>query len=688
MAKHLLILVAVIAAITAAASVAARAGGILHVFPPQVEGETFAVARPTVLLSKTLVTVSEGATEFRFNQTFFNNNEYPVQGLFLMPLGPEPPRAEPDVNIDGITTPSRVFSPKDFFPLLKELTIRMHDPSLLGLAGQYVLVVRPVNMGVKQQRSFKVKYELRWASSRDELELAVALAGERYALGPVGELELRVRFKAARPIRSLFSPTHHLSMFRESPHRSQILVRSQGTRVLRDFLLVAFFSGDNLDVRVLTHREPGEPGAFLAAIAPPLAPSGASGPDKDVVFLLDCSGSMGTENLRVARSAVKFCLERLGPDDRFNIVTVGTRAEKMAPSLVQATSKNILDAVNHLNAIGDCGGTDLYNGIITALEQFQTRKRPSIVVVVGDGQSTVGITDPDRIVTDLRRNNRVDARFFVLAVGAHPDVALLDRIATATKGRSTQFSQHHDVESFMNRFFAGVSPPRVSGISLRFDIVKPEYVSPDPIPDLFGDDSVLVLGRYATKGNVNARVRLRGALQGKTQTVARFFQFPLSDPHHSYIPQLWAMRRLATLLETEWLKGADEAVRREAKELTERYGFRTPPRVEKFRRQGDSAGMPRDLGSLLWTLKKSVVPADVQSDAFRHVDGKVFRREETRWVDTRYRGDMPTTRVEFFGDEYFKLLEQTPELGPFLAIGPEVTIVDKERAVATMIRDR
>jgi len=348
-----------------------------------------------------------------------------------------------------------------------------------------------------------------------------------------------------------------------------------------------------------------------------------------------------------------------------------------------ASSKNVLDAVRHLNAVGDCGGTDLYNGLIAALEQFQTRRRPSIVVFAGDGQSTVGVTDSDRIVADVKRNNKADARFFVLAVGPRPDVALLDRIATATKGRSTQFSRHDDVESFMNRFFAGVSPPRVSGMVLRFDVVKPHHLSPEPIPDLFGDDSLLVLGRYATGTDVNARVRLQGALRGKTHTVTRFFKFPLSDSRHPYIPHLWAMRRLGTLLETEWLKGADEAVRREVQELTERYGFRLPPRAERFRREGDTTGMPRDLGGLLWTLRKSVVPSDVQSDAFRHADGRVFRRQGSRWVDTRYSADMSTASVEFLSDDYFRLLEQSPELGPFLAVGPEVTVVHNGSAFAT-----
>lgn len=664
---------------------AAFAGGILHVFPPRVDGEEFAVARPTVLLSRTLVTVSDDSIEFRVNQTFYNNNEYPVQGLFLVPLGKERPCSQPEVKLDGITASSQVLAVGDFFALLKELTIGMHDPSLLGLAGQYVLVVRPVNMGVKQQRSFKVQYEVRGSSAQGMQDLIVSLAGERYALGPVGELEIRVRYKVHVPIRNLFSPTHHLSVFRESPYRCQVAARSEGSRVQRDFRLITFFSGDDLDLRVLTHRTSGEKGSFLASVAPPVAARGSSVADKDVVFLMDCSGSMRTENLSLARAAVKFCLERLRPGDRFNIVTVGTRAEKMAPRLVPANAKNVLDAVRHLNAIGDCGGTDLYNGLIVCLEQFQTRRRPAIVVFVGDGQSTVGITDPDRMVADVKRNNKSDARFVVLAVGPQPDVALLDRIATATKGRSIQFPPHDDVDSFMNRFFAGVSPPRVSAIRLRFDLIKPEHLSPNPIPDLFGDEGLFVLGKYTTTADVNARVRLSGSLSGKAQTVTRFFRFPLSDPQHWYIPHLWAMRRVGALLETEWPKGADEAVRREVKELTTRYGFRTPPRAERLRRQGEATAMPKELGGLLWTLKKSVVPSDVQSDAYRHVDGKVFRRERDRWVDTQYDASMPTVPVRFLSDEYFKLLEQAPELGPFFAVGPDVTMVREGSAVAVTV---
>ena len=118
------------------------AGGILHVFAPELDGHAYAVARPAVLRSKSLITVSESTTEWRIDQTFYNNNEFPLKGIYLLPLGKTPPTDNPELAADLITTPGELLSPEQFFPTLKELTRSMNDPSLLGLAGQHVLVVK------------------------------------------------------------------------------------------------------------------------------------------------------------------------------------------------------------------------------------------------------------------------------------------------------------------------------------------------------------------------------------------------------------------------------------------------------------------------------------------------------------------------------------------------------------------
>ncbi len=159
-----------------------HSGGILHVFPPTFRDETFAVARPTVLLSRALITVSETSVEYRVDQTFFNNNDFPLDAIYLLPVDKEA-QAGADVSVNTTTTPYDVVSPEHFFPTLKELTDPTKDPSLLGLAGKRLIVVRGLHIGIRQQKSFRIQYTVPLRVENDQLELVLPLDGERYSLG-------------------------------------------------------------------------------------------------------------------------------------------------------------------------------------------------------------------------------------------------------------------------------------------------------------------------------------------------------------------------------------------------------------------------------------------------------------------------------------------------------------------------
>jgi Ca-activated chloride channel family protein len=664
-----------------------RAGGILHVFSPELHGRTFAVARPTVLLSRILVTVSDYSKEYRIDQTFYNNNEFSLEGLFLLPVQAHDFLSEPRVRVDGIETQPEIISWQSFFPTLKQLTTQMRDPSLLGLAGRDLLVVRPVNIGARQQKSFRITYSKPRFDNGDQLELLLPMDGERYSLGPVGEMEVRVRLKVSQPVRSIFSPSHHLSVYRESPRRCLITTRTVQEPVRNDFQLLTTFAGRGLDFRVFTHHTKGQRGAFMALLSPPpLPPRERRAGEKDLVFLLDASGSMSGTPEQIGKRAVTFCIERLQPGDRFNLLILGTRTKKMAETLLPATAQNVQRAVEFLNATEPKGGTDLYNGLIDGLEQLRSRRRPSVIVLVTDGQGTVGVSDPEAITKDLRRQNRVGARVFALAVGKQPQAAIVDRIATATKGVAWHVPPGADLKTFMNRFFNGVSPPRLRNVSLKFKGITPEQIEPDPIPDLFGRESLAILGRYDTKSDVSAQLRLSARQRNGAIRLVKKVTFPAADPDYPFIPALWAMRRLADLLEKEWLEGKDERIRRLIQRLVRRYGFRDPAPLGAAGRGPRSGNEMSHAGSMFWTLKKSHVVADIRSDAYRHARGKAFRRDNGRWVDTLYRSYMPTVNIEFLGDTYFSLLKQDPAMGACLAIGPEVTLVWGSTAIAVVAK--
>ncbi len=664
----------------------AGAGGILHLFPPVVEGRAYAVARPSILLSKTIVTVSDSSVAFRIDQTFLNNNEFPLEGIFLLPVEAGEFSTRPEVRINGELHPCEVVTGDDFFPNLREMAVSMQDPSLLGLAGKNLLVVRSLPMGVRQQKSLRVQYAKPSSVTDETLELLVPLDGERYCLGPVGEFEVQVRFKMSQPLRTVFSPTHHLSVLREAPHRCLVTVKSEAKSIRDDFRLLTTLSGESLDVKLLCHRTPGEKGFFLAFLEPPPLPRKTEDPPRDVVFLVDCSGSMGKDDLQLARSAVLAGLERLRSHDRFNVVTMATHTTRMRDRLVAASTEEVADAVRFVNAIRGGGGTDVYNSLIDALEQFTARNRACTIVLIGHARSTVGITNAETIIDHVRRTNRLGARIFTLAVGSRADVAVLDKIATTTRGSSFHLSAAEDSESALRRFFEGVVPPKVSQLSLEIDGIPPDGLYPHPVPDLFGQESVVVLGRYDEKSDKQCRVRLSGRIQGQRRTTSKILQFPMRETKWPYVPELWAMRRLAHLVDRTHLKGPEAETREQIAALNREFGFAALLGGGSLDNAAPSRSVYKQTESLLWRLKTSFVPADVRADQFRRVDAQLFHFREGRWIDTRYSPSMPTRTIESLSGEYFTLLKNEPALGPYLALGPDVTLVRDAEAIRVTLK--
>lgn len=656
-------------------------GGILHVFPPTYGRETYAVARPAVLLSRALVTVSESKLEYKLNQTFYNDNEFPLEGVFFLPLESAEALHDIEVKSDGISCPYTIVSSDDLFPMLKQLTRSMKDPSLLGLTGRDVLMVRPVSIGVREQKSFRIHYARSVAVPRDQFTLVLPLDGERYALGPVGKLEVRVRFKMSRPLRSVFSPSHHLTVFRESPNRCLVTARSTDKRTRDDFRLLATFSGEDLDVRILSHRLPGRPGTFMALIEPPLVPLESRDPRKDMVVILDSSGSMDGKSYEIAKTAVIAALERLGVGDRFGVITIGTRPERMSEGLVPATRENIAEAVRFVNAARNQGGTDLYNGLVNALEYFTTKDRPSVIMLISDGRCTVGMTKPETLLEHVRRYNRARARIFVLAVGRRADMAILDRLAVSSKGSSLHLEGTEDLDAAINGFLAGVSPPIVSDLSLAFQDISPYELVPSPLPDQLGSKGIVILGRYNEEHEAFPRIRIRGRVGGRYFSKTRTVKFPVSQRDHHYIPGIWAMRRVAQLLDRIRIEGSQKDLARRVRSLAEEFGLaipRLPTLVQASRLPTTAAADP---GKLLWHYKQSFTISDVTADGYQRVAGKTFRFQAGGWVDSAYRAAMPTRTVEFLHEDYFSLLKTKPFLGRFLALGPNVTVVDHARAI-------
>ncbi len=649
------------------------AGGVLHVSPPSVQNETFAIARQAVLVSRTIVTVTDSHIEYRIDQTFHNNNDFPLTGLFILPIGRVEHPEDLEIRVDGVISPAEVLSPEAFHPLLKELTLSMNDPSLLGLAGRTVAIIRPIHMGIRGQKTFRCQFKVPVTTESGGLDLTVPLDGEQYSIGVIGELDIRVRIKSSHPVRSLFSSSHTIAITRESPYRCMAATKITDKAVRQPFHLIVTFSDADPEFQVFTHRDNGKKGFFMVLIPPPIAPSKDRQPEKDVVFLIDASRSMGTADLAAAKRAVISGVERLRSGDRFNVIVVDTRTRMLFEKLVPLSEYNAARAVGFINALQRGGATDLYNSLIGALEQFNSRKRPGFVVFAGNGHGTVGITNPETILEHVQKNNRLRARVFTLGLGMHKDIAFLDRVAAFTKGASFNDQGKEDFESLLNRVFSTVSPPRMSEIQLEFPDISPEEVDPDPVPDLIGEENIVLLGRYSTKGDVPSKIKLKAKVQGRPKTVTKTIVFPETSARNTFLPGLWAMRRIGGLLQKERIRGAEYEMRDQLSGLAKEFGFRLP---------APGGPVQKELNELLWRFKTSYTQTDLVASGCKIVQGRVFRLSpEGAWIDSNYQASMNVKRVQFLSDAYFDLIRQSPDIGPFLAIGPDCVIAMEREAL-------
>jgi Ca-activated chloride channel family protein len=623
-----------------------------------------------VLLSRALVTVSDRHIAYRFEQTFLNDNDETMEGLFFTPTA-GPLTMVKEVQVNGTESPYEVLRGSELRGKIEAAVRIARDPALIELAKSEEAILQTVKIGPHAQKSFRVDYEV---PRRDHgmIRIDASLIGERYSIAPVGRLEYRVRFKSSLPVRNIFSPTHHLNVVRETPYRVMAVTANENKALREDFTLFAGFSDAELDVRALVHRPPRQPGTFMILVEPfPLKT--AQEPPKDVALLADVSGSMSDKrSAETVRAAVLSLGRVLRRNDRFNVLTIGTRTTRFAEAPVPATETNLADAYRFFTSIRPGGGTDLCNGIVQGLEQLTSRRRRGVLVIVGDGRATIGTVNLESVIQDVRSFNKSKAVIYGICVGNESDTALLDAVAKQNQGSSIHISGADNIEEALNRFWGLISAPLASNITVDMGELAVGPLIPDPAPDIFGDQGAMILGEYGSESGVSSTVTVKARSRGKTRTATVSAEFPAESPENGFIRDIKAMRTLAALLEKERIKGVEAEDREHIQRIARAHGFKIPPPAAGGHVAGRS-GKRIESGGVLWSLKNSRVPQDVRADDYKRIRDKVFRTDEAGWTDTEYRPSMPVHRIAFLSEEYFDLLRTNPECAPILALGPEVT---------------
>jgi Ca-activated chloride channel family protein len=298
---------------------------------------------------------------------------------------------------------------------------------------------------------------------------------------------------------------------------------------------------------------------------------------RDLVLVLDTSGSMRGPKMEQARKALTYCLDNLGPQDRFGLLHFATTVNRYEDKLLEASAEQVARARKWVQELEATGGTAINDALASALElRSADAGRSFTVVFFTDGQPTIGETEPEKIFKRAAAGNTANTRIFTFGVGDDVNATLLDRLAEQTRAVATYVRPAEDIEAKVSGLYGKISHPVLTDLRLTVtNGIRLSEVYPVALPDLFHGGQLVVLGRFQGKGPAAIK------LAGKVGPEAKEFVYELTFPdktgdERAFVEPLWARRKVGYLLDQIRAHGEQKELVSEVVALAKKYGITTP----------------------------------------------------------------------------------------------------------------
>jgi Ca-activated chloride channel homolog len=352
------------------------------------------------------------------------------------------------------------------------------------------------------------------------------------------DVTIEVNLNAGVPVEDIRSSSHDINQINLTPNLAKIALRDEKVIPNKDFILRYDVTGKRIEDAVLTHHD--ERGGFFTLILqPPDKVATEDRTPKEIVFVLDTSGSMDGFPIEKAKEAMKLSLDGLYPDDTFNLITFAGDTAILFDKPVAATRANLDAAQAFLAARQGYGGTEMMKAIKAALEPSDASDHLRIVCFMTDGE----VGNDDEIVAEVQRHP--NARVFSFGIGQSVNRALLDKIASEGKGEAEYVGLQDDGSAAAKRFYERVRTPMLTDISVDWNGMAVADVYPKRIADLFSAKPVILNGRY-TKGGRGV-IRLKGMVGGQPMVREINVDLPENSEANPALPTLWARTRIDEL---------------------------------------------------------------------------------------------------------------------------------------------
>ena len=501
------------------------------------------------------VDISGFVARVRVVQEFENNFTFPIEALYTFPLSQNGAVDEMTMLIGKRTVRGKILKREEARKVYEAAkaegkTAALLDQQRPNIFTQSVANVMPgesVKIEISYVETLKYEdgaYEFVFpmvvgprympASVTDAAKIAPPIAADRAG----HDVSVNVNLNAGVPVESIRSSSHQIEQLNYSPNVARVSLRNEKVIPNKDFVLRYDVTGKRIEDAVIAHRS-ARGGFFTMILQPPDIPAPEDRTPKEIVFVLDTSGSMYGFPIDKAKEAMKLSLDGLYPEDNFNLITFAGDTHVLFEEPVPATQANIETARAFLDEHRGGGGTEMMKAIKAALDPSDSKEHLRVVCFMTDGY----VGNENEIIAEVQRHPK--ARVFSFGVGDSVNRFLLDKMAEAGRGEVEYVALNDDGSRAAKRFYERVRTPMLTDISIDWNGMPVSDVYPSNPGDLFSAKPVIVTGRFA--GGRKGSIKLKGNIAGQPYEREIAVSLPDAEPANDSLASLWARMRIDQL---------------------------------------------------------------------------------------------------------------------------------------------
>ncbi len=671
------------------------------------------------------IQIKDQVATTRVDQVFVNDNPWTAEGTYIFPLPQGAAVSDFVMWVDGKAVHGEILEADEARTIYDDVVRRMKDPALLEYVGRKALKASVFPIPPGEERKIELEYSQILPVENGLVHYIYPLSTERFSSRPLEDLVVRAQIESREPLKAVYSSRHEVSIDREDDYHALLGLEQSDVLPDRDFELFYTISSEKIGLNLLSFKEEGQDGFFLLLAAPDVKVNEEEIVVKDIILVLDTSGSMQGEKMDQAKEAARYVLDHLNPLDRFAIVSFATTTRSFSPSLEPAAQAD--KGKDFLDRLEAMGSTDINRAMIEAVGLAE-EVRPTTLIFLTDGLPTEGVTVTGAILDNVARESPDNVRIFSFGVGDDVDTDLLDQISLDHGGASTYVRPGEEIDEEVSAFYRKVKIPVLSDLSLDWGDIIVDQVYPQRIPDLFAGSQLILLGRYREGGP--AKITLKGMVNQEERSYTYEDLSFRKEGGDDFIPRLWATRAVGYYLTQIRLYGEKQEWIDSIVSLSTRYGIITPYTsflvqekdifsdkgreevISDFEEEMAAAAAEPAFGeaavekavyqkSLSAAPVGAAVPVNMSvstgidgtskmvrvSEVLKNVGSKTFLLKNDTWIDTTFDRSMKTKKVAFLGEEYFDLISQVPVLGSYFALGERVIVVHEGQAYETVAED-